>query len=177
MSAADVLTVTGGVLEIAGFGLVVAQLVRVQRREFGTPQTIKRTRTWLWHQVAQLLPRRRKDATVHAASASLSATASMAGHAMAWHNMDPGRADRVDAIAQNLEQLHERVDRLAKKQGDRISDLRRDVDATRAALHGHTAEQEEQRKAELRASITWEAWGVVLFLAGIMCSVAGSLVG
>lgn len=29
MSSADVLIVTGGVLEIGGFGLVVAQLVRV----------------------------------------------------------------------------------------------------------------------------------------------------
>jgi hypothetical protein len=175
MSTAAALTIIGGVLEISGFGLIVAQLVRVQRREFGTPQSIARAQNWI-RQTARLLGRR-KGGTVHAAGVAMSASASMSGAASVWRNMGDSAPDRLDAIAANLNELHAIVDRLGSRHQQAIAGLRGDVDATRTELREHTAEQEAQRKAELRASITWEAWGVALFLAGIVCSVAGTLAG
>lgn len=173
MSAAAVLTVMGGVLEISGFALVVAQLVRVQRREFGTPQSIARAHNWLRHRTARLLGRR-KDATV-AARAAMSASAGMSATVSVGKDMSETAPDRLAAIAANLNELHGIVERLGSRHQQAIAALRGDVDTTRVELREHAAEQEAQRKAELRASIKWEAWGVVLFVAGTACSVVGSL--
>lgn len=41
------LTIAGGVLEIAGFALVAYELARIQRREFGEPEFLRRLRGWL----------------------------------------------------------------------------------------------------------------------------------
>jgi hypothetical protein len=174
MSAAAALTVIGGLMEVAGFGLIVAQLVRVQRREFGTPESIARAQNWIRHHTARLLGRR-KGATVHAAGVSMSARASLSGTASVWRDMSDSAPDRLDAIAANLNELHAIVDRLGSRHEHATAGLPGDVDATRTELREHTAEEEAQRKAELRASIKWEAWGVALFLAGTVCSVAGTL--
>lgn len=118
------------------------------------------------------LLRRRKHWTV---TASDTLTVSDSATVSVWYDMSADAPDRLRGIAENVERLRQDVERLGGEHRQAVDKLRADVEATRRERRDHADELEAQRKAELRTSIKWEAWGVALFLAGTACSVAGSL--
>jgi hypothetical protein len=159
-------------LEVIGFGLIVFQLVRVQRQEFGTPQFVVRSREWGKRKIRRLL---RRPQQIHAVSATMTGTADVAGSLSVRKGMGPQASDRFAAIEFNLEQIENELRASIGLLDKRLGTVGDELTATRNAIQQGKREQEEARKAELRSSLAFEAWGVGFFLFGTVLSVLGSL--
>ena len=166
------MTIVGGALELIGFALVVVQLARVQRQEFGWPHFI--VRSWGWSR-AKLRWLLRRPGRVHGVAASLLGELSVSGRVSVRKGMGPQTFDRFAAIEFNLQQIDSELTARIREVDESLGKLRDELSATRNAIEQQEREREEARKSELRSSLAWEAWGVVFFLCGTVLSVMGSL--
>jgi hypothetical protein len=166
------MTITGGALELFGFALVVFQLARVQRQEFGWPRFVVRSWGWVRATARRLL---RRPRIVHAVSVDMAGTSDIAGRLSVRKGMGPQAADRFAAIEFNLEQIESELTERIREVHASVAKLRDELTTTRSVIDQQEREREEERKAELRSSLAWEAWGVVFFLCGTVLSVLGSV--
>jgi hypothetical protein len=166
------MTIVGGGMEMIGFGLIVLQLVRAQRQEFGWPQLILRSRDRIVATVRRLL-RRPRLVSIHAVDAA--ASFDMAGSLSVRKGMGQTAPDRFAAIEFNLLEIEKELRERIKELDQGITKVRDELNTTRSAIEQREREQEQERKAELRSSIKFEALGVVFFLSGTVLSVIGSV--
>jgi len=166
------MTVVGGALELIGFALVVIQLARVQRQEFGWPRFIVRSWGWTRGTIRRLL---RRPRIVHAMAVDMAGTSDVAGRLSIRKGMGPQAFDRFAAIEFNLEQIENELRERIGEVDASVGKLRDELTTTRSAIEQQEREREEERKAELQSSLAWESWGVVFFLCGTVLSVMGSL--
>jgi hypothetical protein len=89
------MTVVGGALELIGFALVVIQLARLQRQEFGWPRFIVRSWRWTRGTIRRLL---RRPRIVHAMAVDMAGTSDVAGRLSIRKGMGPRAFDRFAAI-------------------------------------------------------------------------------
>lgn len=164
------LTIAGGVLEIAGFALVAYELARIQRREFGEPEFLKRLRLRL-----RRLLRRSVTVTAEAGGAI-----AIGGNARAEGVARRGPGDtldeRVEAIEENIGRLEAEMNRRQTRLVAEIKDVREKQTMMRSELDQERQAKEEERKAALRTSVTLQAWGTGLFVLGTVLSILGNTV-
>lgn len=163
------LTIVGGALEGFGFGLVALELTRIQRREFGAPQFIRRIKGW----VRRLL-RRPQVVKLSAAAGGGGGV----GKARLRVRRAPGETleERVSALEENLGHLEGELDertRESEQRSESIEQAQRDM---RADLDQRRREQEEQQRESLRTSVTLQTWGMLLFVVGVVFNVLGSAI-
>jgi hypothetical protein len=164
------LTIAGGALEIAGFGLVAWELARIQRREFGEPEFVRRLRARL----RKLFGRPRRVAEL---SATLSAEGTLrASGRVRARPGDDTLEERVQALEKNFGYLEDELDHYHTSLEKGLDDLRKKLDDMQAELDRERREREEERKASLRTSVTLQAWGTGLFVLGTILSVLGNTV-
>jgi vacuolar-type H+-ATPase subunit I/STV1 len=155
-----------------GFLLVVGQLARVQRQEFGWPRFVLRSWGWTKARLRQLL---RRPGRVHGVGASMLASIESAARASVRKGMGPQAFDRFAAIEYNLTEIEKELRERIGEVNESVRKLREELTTTRSTIEQREREREEERKAELRSSLAWEAWGVVFFLTGTVLSVLGSV--
>lgn len=153
--------VPSAVLEILGLSLVAVDLWRLQLRELGTPQWVRRL---------QAVARRllgRPPRTV-----ALGASLKSAAHISAAMRVRraPGTTvdERLASLEANLESLHaDTSDRFADME-QRLTAVHERVDEARAHVEALRRQQQEARREELRKSMPLQWLGTALFAAGAL---------
>jgi hypothetical protein len=163
------LTIVGGVFEIFGFGLVAYELARIQRREFGEPEFLKRLRARL-----RRIFKRSSHQTVAVGSAT--ATAEGALRIQARVRQSPGQTleARIEALEKNFYELEAEIDLQNATFGGDIEELSKKLDEIRAELDQERRKRDVERRASLRSSVALQAWGTGLFVLGTTLSILGS---
>jgi len=181
---ANILTVVGGLAEIVGLGLVIAEIVKVQRREIPEHRvwvvrslaTMRAAGRGIADEVARLLRREpeRRDATVHAAAIGGSAVAG-GGSVTATVTTGPAPtlAERVEAETRRLDE-QTAVDRREMRMEAREAKSRTDVAARE--IRAMIEERDRQRREGVRDALTLQWFGTVAFIVGVGLSVWGNLV-
>lgn len=169
------LIIAGGALQLLGFVLVAWELWRVQRREFGTPESFARIRAW-FRQLTRRVLRRRPE--THLASASVSGGGTITASGRAWRNApdDATIEQRVEVIEMNLLGLNREVSEQRRKHGGQIQQLRSGLDEVRGRVQQEQEQREADRRAFLRVSIALQTAGTGFFVVGTVLGVVGSLV-
>jgi hypothetical protein len=163
-------TIAGGALEVVGFGLVAAEITRMQWREFGTPQAL----VSLEGKVRRILRRPLPD--LHD-EGTLVTRARLEGKGWREYATEP----------EDFESLREHVAQIAADLRGEIRDeatLREQTDERIrqrvVTLEGDVARQrqatEQARKAEMRRHIAVQGWGTALFILGATFAVLGNAV-
>jgi hypothetical protein len=165
------LTIAGGVFEILGFALVAYELYRIQRREFGEPEFLKRLQARL-----RKILRRSKDVTVESGAAVMTAT--VGGRAQGQVRRGPGSTleSRIDALEKNLQHLEAEIDQQNATFGGDIAELSKRLRETQVELAQERERSEEGRRAALRISVALQAWGTGLFVLGAILSILGNTI-
>ena len=163
------LTAVGGVLEVAGFGLVAWELTRIQRQEFGTPQFILRVRGWL----RRLL---RRPRVVELSAAMGGGVGSMRANLRVRQVPGETLEERVTALESNFEHLEGELSERSRAFDQRFESVEKTQREMRADIEQQQREQEEHRRESLRSSVALQAWGTVLFVIGVVLNVLGSAV-
>jgi len=137
-------TIAGGVFEVAGFALVAYELARIQRREFGEPEFLKRLRLRL-----RRLLRRPVMHTAEAAGAI-----AVGGSVRATVRQGPGKTldERVEALEENIRRFETEVDQDRVRLASEIEEVRAKLAAMRSELaQEHQKERRSARRpCELR---------------------------
>jgi hypothetical protein len=173
----DWLALIGGVLQCFGLWLTVVEIVRTENRTFPerkdrARRAIVRLRAW-W-------PPWRKDATVHARSAWISATGGGATATGGQADVTVVPADplaRIDALEKRVAKLHAEqqaaVDALRKRMtesdellGQRIANLANDIYRAR-----------DEDKAALDESLARQKGYTAMFVAGTVLATFASVYG
>lgn len=164
------LTVLGGGAEILGLVLVALELTLVQRREFPGRGPLARLLRWLQRLRARL---GRQKAATQSVSVSGVANASASG----WARVETapqkleGRVERLELRQTELEQrmagVGEEISRRANELQQRLADQREE-------LGGRIDQLEEERLEGLEQSLRLQWPGTLLFIAGVVLSVAGN---
>jgi hypothetical protein len=168
---AHLLTIAGGLTEIGGLGLVIAEIINVQRREF--PER----RGWVRSALAWLRRLGRKPPPkVIDVGGTVDVTGTFSARVT---KADPGKdaptTERVNWLAQQLEELRQLT------QQDK-NELRRAIAAVRAATTDELAElrtavqqREEDRREGLADALLLQKIGTAAFMVGVGLSVWGNL--
>src|SRR3712207_6100103 len=106
MAGCQSLTILGGIFEVVGFGMIVWQLARVQRQEFGWPRFLSR---WYGRLRAHLRRLLRRPPIVASASASMSLALSTSARGSVRRGMGPEAPDRFAAIEYNLTEIEKEL--------------------------------------------------------------------
>ncbi len=164
------LTVLGGGAEIVGLVLVALELTLVQRREFPGRGPLARLLRWLHRLRARL--GRQKAAT---GSANLSGAASASSSGWARLETAPqsleGRVERLELRHTELEQ---RMAEVAEDVSRRANELRQQLADHREDLSGRIDQLEQERLEQLEQSLRLQWPGTLLFVVGVVLSVAGN---
>lgn len=160
------LVIAGGVLQILGFMLVVAELIRVQQRDLGTPAFVERWRG----RFRRLLGRTK----THEMSATFGIKTSVSAHGKA--RKGPGKTldDRVSAVEENLRRLDDEVDQGRVELEAKIADVRREVTLARSEWDEKRQSDEARRKADLALAVKTQLSATLLFVIGVALTVVGS---
>jgi len=168
------LSIAGGVFEICGLVLVVAEISKVQRHEFPERQgRIRRSLAGL----RQRLKRRRPHMTtvVHAGGA----TASGSGGVTAVIGV-PGPPPTLEQRIERLEEDFKAAAEAAVQDRDEMRKLareaRRRTDAVARELRELVQELEQGRRDSLKDTLFLQKLGTSAFIVGVVLSVAGNLV-
>ena len=162
------MTITGGILELIGFGLIAWQLARVQRQEFGWPRFVLRGRAVL-RRLLGLPP------ITHGVGASLNMRWGIEAQGTVRKRMGPEVDDRFAALEHNVAAMDKDFSERIAAHKKRLREITQELNKMRGEMTQAEQEREQKRKAELRSSLAWEAWGVSFFLAGTVLSVMGTL--
>lgn len=165
------LTIAGGVFEIAGFALVAYELYRLQRREFGEPEFLKRLRARM-----RKILRRSRHHTVTPGAAVLTAEGALGVRARVRRGPGDTLETRIEAMEKNLHHLETEIDHQNAIFGGDIEELSKKLNETRAELAEERRRSDEERKASLRTSVALQAWGTGLFVFGTILSVLGNTI-
>jgi hypothetical protein len=165
------LTIVGGGAEIVGFGLAFYEMALTQQREFPDYRPLHhRALTWVRRKLG-----RSKSGTAHISGTG---RATSSGHADLTVTRAPattlqGRVERLEQEMQDL-QRKQREDQAGLDR--RIIEMHKRIGEAEAALQKQINELEAQRKQNLRDSLTFEKWGIVLFVIGVVLSVLGNAI-
>lgn len=172
------LIIAGGALQLFGFVLVAWELWRVQRREWGTPQSLIRVQASLRR--LRELPRRvfRRSHETHVGSGRASGGGSISASGRAWLNI-PGEGATVEQRLEVIEFNLVRLEREVSDHGRRIrvqrADLRSGLDGLRQHVEQQHTEREADRREFLRGSIVLQVVGTGCFVVGTVLGVIGSV--
>jgi hypothetical protein len=140
-------TWTGVAFEVVGLGLVAVELTRVQRRDLGTPQWLQRVGGW-WRRITRQGGRTGAVVTPHHTSAKVSAH---------WPPLQSGGVTlehRVKELEANVDLLRDQGDHRYSELKQRLEEQGKRVDGLGADLDRQHAEREDERREQLRESVT-----------------------
>lgn len=169
----------GGGLEAIGFLCVIGELVRIQWREFGTPEWLLRLQgRWQrlrakWRGLLQRL--RRQPPVMRHGSSSVSGGGGASTKGYGWQGMGPGVPDRLGTIERNLTTLHDQHKKATAKLHEQVRQLREDFRSTRSAIEAREQQREAERRSSLRTSMRLQIAATFFFLVGLGLTVWGSV--
>lgn len=166
------LTVLGGALEAVGFACIVAELARIQWREFGTPESLLRFRAWWRRSLLKLL---RRPPSVASGAAAVSGGGAAGATGFKWMHMGPQEKDRLAALEHNVKVLDERLRDKTAELDQGIRKVAKDLESTRSAIDRRAQEREEERRSSLRGSMRLQVAATFFFIVGLGLSVWGSV--
>jgi hypothetical protein len=171
------LNIGGGILEIGGFGIVAYELFRTQRRDLGDPWLLARLKVSK-NRVTGVFRRLFRRTESHEISASLTGTIELSGTLKAQRRRGRGQTleDHVAALEQNFAELEKEVEEHRAELDTAIEGVSSELRETQVALGRQRQEREEEEKELLRASVTLQWWGISLFVAGVVASVAANVI-
>lgn len=178
MCISTVLTMAGGVFEIAGFFLVTIDLYRLQRHEFG-PLWFERALAVSKLAVIRVWRKITRQTTTHYGSATLEMSPSM-GVANATLRIGTGGKtieERVAALEANLGALDREVGEQRLELKKAIGQVQDKLEDAFTELRQKQAQREDEEKALRRKSLKFQWAGIPLFLLGVVFSVLGNIVG
>lgn len=164
-------------MEIAGFALVAYELFRTQRRELGDPWLLARLKASKDRIVAVVRKVFRRT-KVHEMSANLTGTIKLTGTLTASRRRGRGQTleDHVAALEENFAELEKEVEGHRAELDRAIEEVHDELRETRDELKLERREREEEENELLRASVTLQWWGISLFVAGVITSVAANVI-
>jgi hypothetical protein len=171
------LGIFGGILEIAGFGLVAVELVRAQRKELGHAGPFQFILTWArW---IRLRWRRLMGKSVtHYASATMTAGGTISGRGKARAGTSSNDvADRLRVLEENFERLDNEVDRHRRELDARIDEETAAQQAALAEFRSRVETRESEERTAFANSAKLQWLGIALFVLGAMASAAANVVG
>jgi outer membrane murein-binding lipoprotein Lpp len=172
-------------LRSAGWGLVIAEIVKVQRREIPEHRgwvvrslaAMRAAGNGLADEVARLLRREpeRHDATVHVAALSGTATAGGTTTGTLTVASAPTLAERVERLEAETRRLDEQAaaDRTEMRAEAREAKSR--IDAAAREIRVLIEERDRQRREGVRDALTLQWIGTIAFIVGVGLSVWGNL--
>lgn len=179
MAGCTTLIYIGGGLEIVGFVLLIFQLIRVQRREFGWPpalvaalrevQTVTRTLI----DVARGAPIEKRIGTTTEASGAGNVTSKGYGTVT---TANPTLEERVAALEKSVTTAYTLITEAAKASEARANSIEAKLDDVHADLASDIDRLDRSRKDDLRASIKVELAASLIFVVGVVASVLGNVV-
>jgi chromosome segregation ATPase len=89
--------------------------------------------------------------------------------------MGPDSPDRLGAIEFNLTELEQEFRERVNELEQEVRKVEQRLNVTRSTIEQRERERDEDRRAELRSSLAWEAWAVLFFVVGTVLSIAGSV--
>jgi hypothetical protein len=177
------LIAAGGGVQVAGFGLTLAQSVRTRREQSPdeaslarwacawSQRTSARAATWVRVKTEPLLVRlrfRRPYSASGRISSSLGLEGRLKGH-KSTRRPDLSFEERVAGLEDDVDELRRRqIENSAHLEG-RIEELRGDIESQRAA-------QESERAKQLGRSLRYEELGIGVFVVGVALTTIGSVV-
>jgi hypothetical protein len=182
---ANVLTVLGGLAEISGLALVIAEIVKVQRREIPEHRgwvvrslaAMRRAGDALADEVRRLLLRRPEpqDATVHVAAMRGSATGGGSVTGTVTVGSAPTLAQRVERLEAEIRRLDEQA--IADRQEMRTEARNAKTRAERVdhEIRAMIDERDRMRREGVRDALTLQWSGTILFIVGVALGVWGNL--
>ena len=172
MAGCLTLTILGGAAEIGGFVLVWVELVLTQRREFPGYRPIHhRALTWVRRKLG-----RHKSSTVHLSGLVGSATASGTATLTVTSALATTLEERIARVEVEMRDLQRKQQEDHVALEGRIADTQQRITYAEAGLQEQINDLEASRKESLRDSLTFEKWGVGLFVVGVILSVLGNAV-
>lgn len=164
------LTIAGGFLEVAGLSLVAWEITRIQREEFGTPRFILRAQAWVRRRLGRSVSHNLGVADSIEVADDISVRRRAARH--------PGMTleERIDALERDFGFLEDELTERDRKVEHKLRAIEQRQTEMRQQLDQEHREREERRKMSLRAAITLQAFGTVLFFFGAVLSVLGNAV-
>jgi hypothetical protein len=167
------LTVAGGVAEVGGLGLVIAEISKVQRREFPEHRGwVKRSLAWLRRLTGQ-----KRSHTVH-----LAGSASARGNARGVLSVS-GSAGPPPTLEQRVERLEadlrSHAEQAVKDRGEMhraVRDANERIDKAARELRELIEQREDERREGLADSLLLQKIGTAAFIVGVGLSVWGNLV-
>lgn len=164
------LTVLGGSAEVLGLVLVALELTLVQRREFPGRGPLARLLRWLQRLRARL--GRQKAAT---GSANVSGSASMSASGSLRVETAPQTLEgRLERLEQRHTELEQRMAGVAEEVFRRDDEHRQQLADQREEFGGRIDQVERERLEQLELSLRLQWPGTLLFVAGVVLSVAGN---
>jgi len=164
------LTVLGGSAEVLGLVLVALELTLVQRREFPGRGPLARLLRWLQRLRARL--GRQKAAT---GSANVSGSASMSASGSLRVETAPQTPEgRLERLEQRHTELEQRMAGVAEEVSRRDDEHRQQLADQREEFGGRIDQVERERLEQLELSLRLQWPGTLLFVAGVVLSVAGN---
>jgi hypothetical protein len=182
---AHVLTVLGGLAEIAGLSLVVVEIIKVQRREIPEHQVwvvrslaaMRRAGQGIADEVGRLLrgePERR-DATVHVAALRGSATASGSATGTLTVGPPPTLPERVERLEAEIRRLEEQAAADRQEMRAEAREAKSRTEAAAREIEELIDERDRQRREGVRDALSLQWIGTSLFIVGVGLSVWGNL--
>jgi hypothetical protein len=160
--------IVGGVLQMAGFVLVAVDLARIQHREFGLPESLRRIQR-LWRR----LLRRPQVATIGTAE-----EINLVDELWLRQRRHRGQTleDHVAALEINFQHLEKELDLHRERVEERLKGIQEELREAQAAWSRRQQEREQDDKMFLRTSIILQSLGIMLFVVGTSFSIIGSVV-
>jgi len=175
MCVSTVLTIAGGIFEIAGFFLVSVDLYRLQRREFG-PLWFERAFAASRLAVIRTWRKVTGQTTIHYGSATGTATAT--GTAKGTFRVGTGTGtieERVAALEANFTSLDSEVGEQRIELNDAVNRVQGNLEEALTELRQKQELREAKEKSIRRQSLKFQWAGIPLFLFGVVLSVLGNI--
>lgn len=164
------LTVLGGIAEVLGLVLIALELTLVQRREFPGRGPLARLLRWLQRLRARL---GRQKAAMGIASISGGGSVSASGSARV-ETAPQTLEGRVERLERQHTELEQRMTGLAEEVARRANELQQKLAEQREELGGRIDQLEQERLQHLEQSLRLQWPGILLFVVGVVLSVAGN---
>jgi outer membrane murein-binding lipoprotein Lpp len=182
---AHVVTVAGGLAEIIGLALVIAEIVKVQRREIPEHRVwvvrslaaVRRAGQEIADEVGRLLRREpeRRDATVHAVSAGSAVAGGGNVTATVIRGPAPTLAQRVERLEAEIQRLDEQTAADRNEMRAKAREAKSRTDTAAREIRAMIEERDRQRREGVRDALTLQWTGTLLFIFGVGLSVWGNL--
>jgi hypothetical protein len=167
---ADALTVVGAILQVVGLAFVFGELAIIRSLEFGVPTP--------WARVAAWVRRLLKRPKVVEVGAAMAVGASLSLHAKvrpATLDSKATLAEKVDWIERYMMRMDEDIDSVPTLIDNKAVETLQKAKDHSEGVRQQIEEREEQRRAEVRPSLSRQAVGAACVLLGTIAGTTGAL--